>query len=166
MNTGPRRIIGALSLLLAALGSANAQIAFVQTIGTRAATATGTTLSVTVPAAGVAAGDTVILSFTMPDAGPGIGAADSRGNVYAVDTITVTYPSAPVAALSASEFSGVAGLDQTQVGTGTNTAPTTAVTAPTTSPNELLIGAIGTDGPATDTFTAGTGYVALASAGT
>ncbi|HLK13067.1 MAG TPA: hypothetical protein VKW76_16950 [Candidatus Binatia bacterium] len=170
-------------------------IALVQTIGTSADTTTGTTLSVTVPATGVAAGDSIILTFTMGDVGTAVSAADSAGNVYNVDVqgaatglvrtvvlsahgvialapgdvITVTHPSTTVRALSATEFSGLAPtatLDQTQVAGGTGTAPASGATAPTTQPDELLIGAIGTDGPVTDAFTAGTGYTALTGAGT
>ena len=49
---------------------------------------------------------------------------------------------------------------------GSRCRPTSGYTAITTQPEELLIGAIGTDGPSTDSFAAGTGYNALAGAGT
>jgi len=63
---------------------ARAGIAFVKNIGT-ANSGTATTTSITVPAAGVAAGNSIILTFASADAGTTYSAMDSAGNMYAVD---------------------------------------------------------------------------------
>src|SRR5438876_9256535 len=75
----------ALGLLFTITASeARAGIAFVKNLGTSASATTGTTIAVTVPAAGVAAGDSIILTLAMGDAAGTVSAADSAGNVYAV----------------------------------------------------------------------------------
>src|SRR5439155_1365820 len=74
------------------------------------------------------------------------------------DTITVTHPSTDRRLLTADEFSGLAKAgtrDQTSTGNGTGTAADSGATATTTQAIELLIGAVGTDGLKSDTFTAG-----------
>src|SRR5436190_321065 len=181
----------ALALGLVALlhSDATATIAFVKNIGT-ANSGTTTTTSVAVPAAGVAAGNSIILTFASADAGTTYSATDSAGNTYAVNiqgakaglvrtvilsahnvqalvsgnTITVTHPSLPGTAkrgLSADEFSGLAKtgtFDQSQTGFNSGAATTAAdsgATATTTQAAELLMGAIGDDGPLNDGFTAG-----------
>src|SRR5579884_1837130 len=179
-------------IVLLPTGSARAAIGYVGTIGTASSATVGTTLSVAVPAGGVAAGDSIILVFTMPDLGPAVTATDSQGNVYTVDaaavapgsvrivvfsarnvralsagdTITVTHPAAAVRAMTASEFSGLGGLDRTAAGSGFGTAVATAPTLPTVVPQELLIGAVGVAGSVGESFTAGTGFTTLARAGT
>src|SRR5882724_6754065 len=132
-----RRAVATLALLLPLVASeARAGIAFVKNIGT-ANSGTATTTSITVPAAGVAAGNSIILTFASADAGTTYSAMDSAGNMYAVDiqgakagsvrtvilsahnvqalvsgnTITLSHPSLPGTAkrgLSADEFSGLA----------------------------------------------------------
>src|SRR5438093_11029476 len=121
---------------------AHADIALVQDIGTATVNTTGTTTAISVPAAGVAAGDSIILTFTCGDVVGDFSATDSAGNTYTVDiqgakaglvrtailsahnvnslvekaTITVTHPSTARRLLTADEFSGVAKtgtLDQT-----------------------------------------------------
>src|SRR5437016_7373034 len=191
-----RLAIATLALLLPlAAAEARAVIAFVKNIGTNASATTDTTIAVTVPAAGVATGHSVILTLAMADASGGVTAIDSKGNTYSLaaditnasnvrtvilaahnvtalvslDTITVTHPSASVRALSANEFSGLSptsALDQTHTATGSSTAPSSGATAATTEAAELLLGAMGVAGPISDTFTAGTHYTALARAGT
>ena len=71
----------ALALGLVALlhSDATAAIAFVKNIGT-ANSGTTTTTSVAVPAAGVAAGNSIILTFASADAGTTYSATDSAGN--------------------------------------------------------------------------------------
>src|SRR5437016_2293434 len=189
-----RSAIATLALLLPlAAAEARAGIAFVKNIGTNASATTGTTIAVTVPAAGVATGDSVILTLAMADASGGVTATDSKGNTYSLaaditnasnvrtvilaahnvtalvsgDTLTVTHPSASVRALSANEFSGLSptsALDQTHTGTGSSTAPSSGASAAATS--ELLLGAMGVAGPISDAFTAGTNYTAPTRAGT
>jgi uncharacterized repeat protein (TIGR01451 family) len=86
------------------------------------------------------------------------------------DTITVSYPLPAFAArkaISVSEFSGLAPtgrLDQTQSNTGFSPNMDSGTTAPTSQPDELLIGAFGVGEPPTG-FTPGTGYTALSAAG-
>src|SRR5438093_3537610 len=191
-----RRAIATLALLLPlAASEARAVIAFVKNIGTNASATTGTTIAVTVPAAGVATGDSVILTLAMADASGGVTATDSKGNTYSLaadityasnvrtvilaahnvtalvsgDTITVTHPSASVRALSANEFSGLSptsALDQTHTATGSSTAPSSGATAAATSEAaELLLGAMGVGGTISDTFTPGPSYTALTRAG-
>src|SRR5437773_261595 len=190
-----RRAIATLALLLPlAAAEARAGIAFVKNIGTNASATTDTTIAVTVPAAGVAAGDSVILTLAMADASGGVTATDSKGNTYSLvaditnasnvrtvilaahnvtalvsgDTITVTHPSASVRALSANEFSGLSptsALDQTHTATGSSTAPSSGATAATTEAAELLLGAMGVGGTISDTFTPGASYTALTRAG-
>jgi hypothetical protein len=59
---------------------------FVQTVATRSVVDTGNTLALTVPAAGVSAGDTVIVVGAKgKDQEAVASVADSRGNVYTVD---------------------------------------------------------------------------------
>src|SRR5438046_2572563 len=187
-----RRAIATLALLLPlAASEARAVIAFVKNIGTNASATTGTTIAVTVPAAGVATGNSVTLTLAMADASGGVAATDSKGNTYSLaaditnasnvrtvilaahnvtalvsgDTITVTHPSASVRALSANEFSGLSptsALDQTHTATGSSTTPSSGATAATTEAAELLLGAMGVAGPISDTFTAGTNYTAPA----
>src|SRR6266480_950139 len=193
-----RRAVATLAVALLfslAASEARAVIAFVKNIGTNSSATTDTTIAVTVPAAGVATGDSVILTLAMADASGGVTATDSKGNTYSLaaditnasnvrtvilaahnvtalvsgDTITVTHPSASVRALSANEFSGLSptsALDQTHTATGSSTAPSSGATAATTEAAELLLGAMGVAGPISDTFTAGTNYTALTRAGT
>src|SRR5438093_1808002 len=193
-----RRVVAtlALGLLFTITASeARAGIAFVKNIGTSASATTGTTIAVTVPAAGVAAGDSIILTLAMGDAIGTVSATDSKGNSYSVaadvtnaanvrtvmlaahnvtalasgDTITVTHPSVTARGLSANEFSGLSPtspLDQTRTATGSSATPSSGTTAATSEAAELLLGAIGVAGPTSDTFAPGTNYTALTAAGT
>jgi hypothetical protein len=182
-------------LILVATHGAQAAITFVKELGTTASASAGTTLAVTVPAGGVATGNTVVLALSTQDAAGTVAATDSSGNSYAVasdvtnaahvrtvilsshnvaaiaggGTITVTHPSTTARALEASEFSGVsktAALDGTSAATGASTAPSSGSTAITTAAAELLVGAIGVEGPLSDTFTPGANFTALSESGT
>ena len=68
-----------------AASEARAGIAFVQNIGTQKATSTGVTIAITVPAGGVAAGHSIILTFAGADVTGTFSATDSAGNSYSVD---------------------------------------------------------------------------------
>lgn len=57
-------------------------------------------------------------------------------------------------------------VDVTHSNTGNSRSPNSGLTATTQHPEELLIGAIGVEGPNTDAFTAGAGYTLLGRAGT
>jgi len=113
-------------------------VKFIQTIGTSSSTTASTTTSVTVPAAGVANGGSIILTVGLPSNALGttgdVSATDTAGNVYDVDadvtnpansrivvlsshkvtalaqgnTITVTHPSTNRRNLVAAEYSGLA----------------------------------------------------------
>ena len=164
-----------------------ASISYVQNVGTNTATASGTTLAVTVPGGGVAKGDFLAVYFAMDGAAGTVSAADTQGNTYTVaadaiygspstsnvralilyanvttalvsgNTITVTHPSVAVRSLSVSELAGVNTLDKTATATGSSTTPSSG-NATTVVTNEILLGAIGAEGPVADTFTAGAGY--------
>ncbi|TMB21692.1 MAG: hypothetical protein E6J71_07790 [Deltaproteobacteria bacterium] len=194
-----RRALATLALAVLfglAASEAVAAITFVKNIGTSSSETAGTTIAVTVPAAGVAAGDSIILTLAMGDASGTVSANDSSGvNTYSVaadvtnasnvrtvilaahnvtalasgNTITVTHPSVSVRALSANEFSGLSptiALDQTHTATGSSTAPSSGSAAATSEGAELLLGAMGVAGTVRDTFTVGASYTALAGAGT
>jgi hypothetical protein len=191
-------VAASLLLCLTSIRSASAAIGFVKAIGTAKSKTSGASLTLTVPAGGVAAGNSIIITFAMDDADGAVSAADSRGNAYAVDadanrvgvndrvrtvilsahnvtalqggdTITLSHPSVTARAASAVEFSGLTGsgaLDQTSTAVGNSTTPSSGSTSTTAQPDELLIGAIGVEGPLGDIFTPGTNYNALTRDGT
>ncbi|MDX2169044.1 MAG: hypothetical protein SF182_18395, partial [Deltaproteobacteria bacterium] len=132
--------------------AASATIAHVKTIAINSTKASaGTSIAVTVPAAGVAAGNSIILTFAMDEEVGTVSATDSKGNIYTADasvaangvrtvilaahnvlaltsgnTITVTHPSVTARALAANEFSGIltpSPLDRTKTAVGTGTVP-------------------------------------------
>jgi len=158
LQSGARRIAACLPLLvatalLAAVSmprQASAGATFVKTIGTFTSTTAGQTQSsVTVPAAGVAAGASIILTVGMPSNAlvGAMTATDTAGNIYAVDsdvtnpsqvrivvlsshkvnplvsgnTITVTHPSTNRRNLVAAEFAGLAAAPVDQVASNTGT---------------------------------------------
>lgn len=172
------------------LAEAEAAIAFVKNIGTNSDSGGTTSMAVTVPAAGVAAGNSVIITLATDYTTNPVTCSDSRGNTYTInadrgyssyarvvvcsahnitalssgDTITVNYPSTNLAAVSINEFSGLADsstLDKTSTATGTSSSPSSGSTATTTQADELLIGAFALDGPVSDTFTPGASYTLL-----
>ncbi|MGH2753201.1 MAG: Ig-like domain-containing protein [Actinomycetota bacterium] len=142
---------------------------------------------ITVGGAGVAAGDSVIVSFGMADTGAGtVAASDSVGNVYSVDasatnvndvrsvilsahdvtplppgsTITVTHPPSAYRGATANGFSGISPTtprDASATGQGSNAAPSTG-SAATTQPDELVFSSVSAADP---TFTPGGGYIGL-----
>src|SRR5437870_7510378 len=133
----------------------------------------------------VAAGNSIIVSFVGPDLSGTYSATDSAGNSYSVNasgaragtvrtvvlsahnvnalasasTITVTFPSTSNRrAVTANEFSGLAKtgtFDQSHTGNASSGTADSGFTATTTQAAELLFGAIGVAGAASDTFTAG-----------
>jgi len=177
------------------LRPAYSAITKVQDIGTASSKTSGTTLSVAVPAAGVAAGNSIIVTFAMDVASGNVSCSDTANNTYSVDvdvtnagnvrtvilsahnvfalssgnTIWITHPSVTARAMSVAEFSGLAvelTKDQTKSATGTGTSPSSGATSTTIYPSELLIGAIGVEGPIEDSFTPGASWTALNRAGT
>src|SRR5207244_8500746 len=126
----------AAALHLAHAPDALAAIAFVKNVGFLANSTTGTSISITVPAGGVAFGHTVLVSFAMDPAAGAVSCTDSKGNSYSAvvdfangsgttgvrtvvfsarivtalvggNTITVTHPSGAARAVSINEFSGL-----------------------------------------------------------
>ena len=162
-------------------------ITYVKDVGTAQSTTTGTTLAVTVPGAGVAQNNLIVVYFAEDGRNGTISATDTQGNTYAVaanaqtgspsgfnvrtsilygiantalvsgNTITVTHPSTEARAVSVSEFSAVNTLGVIKTATGSGITPDTGDVT-TTVADSVLIGAIGVEGVIGDTFTAGTGY--------
>jgi hypothetical protein len=169
-------------------------IAWVKNLGTTSSKTAGTTLVLTVTGA-VSAGDSIIVTVTLDYAAGAVTCTDGVGNTYSADasatngstlrtvifaahnvtalaagqTITVTHPSVTARAMVAAEFTGLvatATLDRTATASGSSTAANSGNTAVTTLANELLIGAIGVEGPSGDTFTKDATYTLLSRAGT
>jgi prepilin-type N-terminal cleavage/methylation domain-containing protein len=155
-------------------------------IGKASSTSSSTSISVAVPAGGVAAGNTIIVTFTMSSVTGTVSVTDTKGNTYTSNadvnyssyertlvfsapvttalvsgnTIIVTYPSAVSKAVSIYYVSGlVLPKDQSATATGNSGSPSSGNTANTTQDYELLIGAIGYNN--TSTFTAGGSFTAL-----
>ena len=169
--------------------------AFVKNIAaTSRTTVTNSSITLTVPAAGLAGGNSIIVGLQV---GAPIGAVScsdpkngayntdvvtaagttrvaivSKHNVVALvggDVITCTYPIFNgVSVVTANEFSGLSAtaLDQTAVGASSlNGAISTALTATTAQADEVLVGLFGvTNPPPNQTLTPGTGYTVIGSA--
>jgi hypothetical protein len=145
-------------------------IAFVKNVGT-ASHGTGffTNLTVTVPPAGVAAGDSIIISIYASSNTVTFACSDTKGNAYSQnvaaggggaprsaivsahnvialvsgDTITCAFPnSSTTSGMSVNEFSGLspAPLDRTAAGAGTNSSVNSGLTLSTTQTDELVFG--------------------------
>ena len=141
-------------------------ISFVKTVGTGTASRSGNaTLSIPVAAAGVAAGNWVIVSASVGTFGGAVTCTDTKGNTYTVDAdisavgrqfvcsgkattaltssdrITLTYPGfSGVSTAIATEFAGVTAVDQRRSASGNSTAPNSGAVT-TTSAKELVFGA-------------------------
>jgi CARDB protein/List-Bact-rpt repeat protein/matrixin len=145
-------------------------IAFVKTVGTKTANGNVSKLSLTIPAAGVAAGRSLVVVLQagnsgslagvgcsdpvngnyVPDAGAGGGdrpfvAVLSRHNVAALasgQSITCTFPKQRTGAVMVvNEFSGLSALDRAAAATGAAAGlQTSGLTATTTQANELVFG--------------------------
>jgi hypothetical protein len=159
-------------------------ISYVKNVGTNNSKVANTSLSVTVPAGGVAAGNLVVVSFAIDGVSGTVSASDTQGNVYTVaanaqyatpgtgnirtvilysvlntalvsgNTITVSYPSRAAKAISVDEYTGVNTPDVFITATGATTTPSTGNIA-TNENNELLVAAFGVEGAVSETFTAG-----------
>lgn len=189
----PRWVAGLALLILGATvrpAPAGAQITFIQDVGTAGLATTGTTMTVTVPAAGVSVDDTLFVAVALdPTAGP-VTCTDTGGNLYAVDadvqngdtgsgvraivfsalietpldpgdTITVTHPAVAARTMTVHEFAGVSLADQVATDVGGDGAPNSGATGPTEQDDELLFGVIAAETKKTDPFTPGTGFTAL-----
>ena len=161
-------------------------IAFVKNVGVNAIGTTSTSISITVPAGGVAFGHTVLVSLAMDPAAGTVSCVDTKGNSYSAvvdfangsgttgvrtvifaarivtalsagNTITVSYPSVDASAVSINEFSGLGFVDRTASAGGNNGTPSSGSTAVTSQANELLLGSIGVETKKNDPFAAGAG---------
>lgn len=151
-------------------------ILFVKNGGTASSKTTQSSIGVTVPAGGHAAGNTLVVLVGAAAAVNLSSVTDSRGNTYTVvspvtragiawsvlgtalqagDTVTVNLSgSAAAQAVSTIEFSGVAST-QDFTALSVQTTTTTPSVGPTTPPSaaDLLIGCLGITGPVEDSFT-------------
>ena len=161
----------------------------VGSLGTASATTVGTSLSISGVTA--SAGNSVVVSFAMQARSGTVSCSDGL-NSYTVDadvfnsgnvrtvicsthnisglsggTITISHPSASLRAASAHEFSGLSPSstrDQLGTATGSGASPSAGPTSATTQADELVVSAFGVLGASTPTFSAGTGFTALAAA--
>ncbi len=85
MNLYRRLLVALVALMTLSCSEALAQIAFVKTIGTTASSSNGTSTSITVPASGVAGGNSVIITFAMNPTAGSVSCFDSRGNTYVLN---------------------------------------------------------------------------------
>jgi hypothetical protein len=159
-----------------AMGTAS----LVKTVGSAVMKASGTALSVVVPASGVALGNTLLIRVATDYTAAGGTITDARGNTYTRDrtaantgntmraslfraTITtalqpgdlITFTSTAVAArvMVVDEFEDVLAptvIDQQNGATNVSTAPNVAVT--TTNANDLVYGLCAVQGPLGDEF--------------
>ena len=160
---------------VAASGTVTVGPAFVKTVGATSCGATAATVSV--PAAGVPAGNTLILRLALRGANTAaIAASDTRGNAYTLDrdvrnatqrvailharvttalasgdTITVTFPSSTGSGLVVDEFVNVVAGAAHASGMATGVSAAPSVSASTTATPTLLIGAVSIAGQLTAT---------------
>lgn len=170
--------------------------AFLKALGTNSASTAGTTLTVTVPAGGVAAGNTVVVTYSGDYHASAPTITDSRSNTYtrdksgadgastlrsavysapittalqAGDTITLTTASLTRRTMCATAFSGLlvpTAVDASNSSSHTGTGPTTQVV--TTNADDLIVVALGVAGDSADTYTDDTanGWTAATRVGT
>ena len=155
-------------------------ILYIGDIGYMQSTTSGTSLSIVTKAA-VASGDDIVVSFAMDATAGTVTVSDNASNLYntpAADvtnsgnvrtlifsannvgalakgsTITINHPSVTARSAVVSVFRGLANisaLDRVQTATGTGNVPSSGATLITNQPDELLFGAVGTEGPNQDT---------------
>lgn len=87
------------------------------------------------------------------------------------DSITVHFSGSPpnakaVSVLAVDGLASVNPLDATQANAGSSPSPDSGLTSMTSYPQEFLLGAIGVQGPNTDSFTPGGGYALIGRVGT
>lgn len=155
--------------------------AFVKNLGSASAQASGTTLSITIPAGGVSTGRTVIVRAFGDYTNNNPSIVDSRGNTYTADrsgadagstvravvyscpvtialqpgdTIALTWPASVTTRTAvADEFSGVLSpIVLDGVNGHSGTGISPSVTRATANADDLLIGLVGVAGDSSDTF--------------
>jgi len=162
---------------IASFKTMDAGISYIANIGASQSKTAGTTLTVTTTAP-VTAGDDILLTFATDPAGTVSSVSDgvntynqvidvtNTGNVrtmiYAAynvtalpsaATITITHTSVTARSAVVSVFRGLANsavVDQTKTATGSTNAVSSGATGTTTQADELLIGAVGLEGPNVD----------------
>lgn len=168
----------------------------VKALGTASAATAGTTLTITVPAGGVAIGNTMIVTYTGDFAGSAPSISDARSNAWtrdksgadgantlrsaiysapvttallAGDVITLTSSSLSHRSFAANEFHGIlvpTAVDASNASSHNGTSPTTQVV--TVTADTLIVVALGVAGDSADTYTNDTanGWKPLARVGT
>jgi uncharacterized repeat protein (TIGR02543 family) len=159
---------------IATFKTTDAGISYIGDAGSNQSKSAGTSLAIATTGA-VAAGDDIIITFVTDPAGTVSSVSDGvntysqvidvtnstnvRTMVYAAynvsalpggSTITVTHASATARSAIVSVFRGLANsavVDQTRTATGSASAVSSGATSTTTQADELLIGAIGLEGP-------------------
>jgi hypothetical protein len=185
----------AATALRRASGHGGSSAGLVKAIGSaNSAQASGTTLTVPVPAGGVASGHVLVLRSGSDFTNNAPTISDGRGNTYttlrtapasgnafraslivgavstallAGDVITVTYQAAVTnRVVAVDEFAGlvVPLVSGANGAAGSSTTPQTSVV--TTAPQTLVVGMVVTNGPVTDSYTQPSGWQALSRDGT
>jgi hypothetical protein len=163
---------------IATFKTTDAGISYIGDIGRAQSKVAGTSLVVTTNA-GVTAGDDIMLTFAADPAATVSSVVDSAGNTYnqvveatnatnvkttifaaynvialsSGGTITINHASVTARAAVVSVFRGLANtgaLDQTHTGTGSTSTVSSGATSTTIQAGELLIGAVGLEGPNVD----------------
>lgn len=169
-NTNTNAVVGQFATSFESTAPPPPAIAFVKTVGT-ATHGAGffNSLNVTVPAAGVAAGHSLVVAIYASSATVTFACSDTKGNAYSQnvaaggggsarsaivsahnvnalvggDTITCTFPNtSTTSGMSVNEFSGLTAtpLDKTASASGSNTTVNSGLTPATTQTNELVFG--------------------------
>ena len=157
-------------------------ISYIGRVGSAALVASTTSVTVPVSAATHAC-DSLVVSVMRTGTSPGtVTVTDTKSDVYAVtadvtdaskhrtlvvtaftaaalgtsDTVTLTYPSSSKYNVSVDEFAGLSAVDQVKTASGASGGTTFATpAATTTTPNELLVCAVGSNSGTQPTFDAG-----------
>jgi hypothetical protein len=195
LQAGMAIVLGLLTMI-AALAPPRPVVAasgLVQVIGTNFRSAPNTnTISITVPASGVTAGHSIIVTASIKGFyNDNTSCSDDAGNTYTVDTVidvgthysvicaahnvsalssgeaitithdTLTSPDVTRAAI-ALEFSGLQGASPGDAGgaAGSSGTNASAGSGNTSQADELIVGAIGVNGPDAEAFTVGTNNTA------
>jgi uncharacterized repeat protein (TIGR02543 family) len=160
--------------------STSTGILYIGDIGYAQSTVSSTSLSITTKVA-VSTGDDIVVSFAMDATAGAVSVSDNASNLYNTavadvtnsgnirtlifaannvsalakgSTIIITHPSVTARSAVVSVFRGLADvntLDRVQTATGTGNVPSSGATLITNQADELLIGAVGTEGPNQDT---------------
>jgi hypothetical protein len=177
----------ALGLLFAPL--ANGAIVLVKEVG-NTSTFNLTSTFITVPASGVAAGNTILVDVALSITTGAPTVSDSKGNTYSAfpsatnntngfmvigfrayvnsalvsgDHITITWTGMAVVVAAAAEWSGLTLTtpnDRTAAASGMSTSPSSGSTATTTQANELVMGVIASLGDSASFFP-GSGFTGM-----